>query len=278
MFWWLVRHRTFQYLLPAKYLFPCGGQPFCTIGIQCIQTSSGAIMELDLTVCWSEVVCVDTAWCCNPTRIGISGHKLGLDMDMMSEATLIARFVGPTWGPSGADRTQVGPMLAPWTLLSGNVWRFTDPWGNSTFQAFENFKRQIVTQNLLGFYVLLCQLYSQCGSCSNKIYQLHMCNAFMFNKHQTTTWMMNYCLQNPSKQQVYIFKTSHIFLQDVFTNSAWCLGLYSALYMLDSIYDFVRSRADSSLINNAVLVLHVDMIASDLCDFMGLSYLLSGDI
>ena len=27
----------------------------------------------------------------------------------------------PTWGPSGADRTQVGPMLAPWTLLSGFV-------------------------------------------------------------------------------------------------------------------------------------------------------------
>ena len=24
-----------------------------------------------------------------------------------------------SWGPSGADRTQVGPMLAPWTLLSG---------------------------------------------------------------------------------------------------------------------------------------------------------------
>ena len=23
------------------------------------------------------------------------------------------------WGPSGADRTQAGPMLAPWTLLSG---------------------------------------------------------------------------------------------------------------------------------------------------------------
>ena len=27
--------------------------------------------------------------------------------------------MGPTWGPSGADRIQVGPMLAPWTLLSG---------------------------------------------------------------------------------------------------------------------------------------------------------------
>ena len=27
--------------------------------------------------------------------------------------------MGPTWGPSGVDRTQVGPMLTPWTLLSG---------------------------------------------------------------------------------------------------------------------------------------------------------------
>ena len=34
---------------------------------------------------------------------------------------LIARFMGPICGPSGTDRTQVGPMLAPWTLLSGTV-------------------------------------------------------------------------------------------------------------------------------------------------------------
>ena len=39
--------------------------------------------------------------------------------------TLIARFMGPTWGPSGADRTQVGPMLAPWTSLSGNISAFS---------------------------------------------------------------------------------------------------------------------------------------------------------
>ena len=36
-------------------------------------------------------------------------------------SALIARFMGPPWGPPGVDRTQVGPMLAPWTLLSG--WR-----------------------------------------------------------------------------------------------------------------------------------------------------------
>ena len=31
---------------------------------------------------------------------------------------LIATFMGPTWDPSGADRAQVGPILASWTLLS----------------------------------------------------------------------------------------------------------------------------------------------------------------
>ena len=34
----------------------------------------------------------------------------------------IARFMGPTWGSSGADRTWVGPMLAQWILLSGYAW------------------------------------------------------------------------------------------------------------------------------------------------------------
>ena len=35
------------------------------------------------------------------------------------ETPLKKRYMGPTWGPPGADRTQVGPMLAPWILLSG---------------------------------------------------------------------------------------------------------------------------------------------------------------
>ena len=36
-----------------------------------------------------------------------------------SVTSLIAMFIGPKSGPSGADRTQVGPMLTQWTLLSG---------------------------------------------------------------------------------------------------------------------------------------------------------------
>ena len=33
--------------------------------------------------------------------------------------TLIARFMGQTWDPPGSCRPQMGPMLAPWALLSG---------------------------------------------------------------------------------------------------------------------------------------------------------------
>ena len=40
---------------------------------------------------------------------------------MLVELSLITKFMGPTGGPPGADRTQVGPMLAPWTFLSGVV-------------------------------------------------------------------------------------------------------------------------------------------------------------
>ena len=38
---------------------------------------------------------------------------------MFCKMSQIAKFIGPTWDPPGADRTQVGPKLAPWTLLSG---------------------------------------------------------------------------------------------------------------------------------------------------------------
>ena len=30
-------------------------------------------------------------------------------------------FMGPIWGPPGSCRPQTGPMLAPWTLISGSV-------------------------------------------------------------------------------------------------------------------------------------------------------------
>ena len=46
-----------------------------------------------------------------------SGRLFPLEL----HTSLIARLMGTTWGPPGANRTQVGPMLAPWTLLSGSL-------------------------------------------------------------------------------------------------------------------------------------------------------------
>ena len=52
--------------------------------------------------------------------MGTTRNRVRHGVAAMRATTPVARFMGPTWGPSGADRTQVGPMLAPWTLLSGN--------------------------------------------------------------------------------------------------------------------------------------------------------------
>ena len=42
--------------------------------------------------------------------------------------TPIARFMGPTWGPPGDDRTQAGPTLATWTLQSGYATENKSQW------------------------------------------------------------------------------------------------------------------------------------------------------
>ena len=41
-------------------------------------------------------------------------------MRFISWSLQIAKFMGPTWGPPGSCRPQMGPKLAPWTLLSGS--------------------------------------------------------------------------------------------------------------------------------------------------------------
>ena len=42
--------------------------------------------------------------------------------------TQIARFMGPTWGPPGPCRSQMGPTLAPRTLLSGEFFHGSCIW------------------------------------------------------------------------------------------------------------------------------------------------------
>ena len=52
----------------------------------------------------------------------------------------ITKFMGPTWGPPGSCRSQMGPMLAPWTLLSGRLIVFSSAAG--TFKT--RFCREIL--------------------------------------------------------------------------------------------------------------------------------------
>ena len=65
----------------------------------------------------------------------------------LSYGLLISSFKGRsisnnkgTWGPPGTDRTQVGPMLVPWTLLSGIVFSALCPsnavWHQISCSAF----------------------------------------------------------------------------------------------------------------------------------------------
>ena len=46
------------------------------------------------------------------------------EISVISTLTQIGKFMGPTWGPPGSCRPQMGPVLVPWTLLSGL--RFTE--------------------------------------------------------------------------------------------------------------------------------------------------------
>ena len=56
----------------------------------------------------------------------LTGELLGVLRVLQGKVTAIyreftaqiAKFIGSTWGPPGSWRPQVGPMLAPWTLLS----------------------------------------------------------------------------------------------------------------------------------------------------------------
>ena len=75
--------------------------------------------------------------------------------------TQITKFMGPTWGPPGSCRPQMGPMLAPWTLQSGyltdigiRVWLPQCQWRNSQSVAItkakQNPKNAKYTHNVLG--------------------------------------------------------------------------------------------------------------------------------
>ena len=63
---------------------------------------------------WTHLKIVNQRWSMDPWS---TNELQRLDY----RTARIAKFMGPTWGPPGSCRPQMGPMLAPWTLLSGRV-------------------------------------------------------------------------------------------------------------------------------------------------------------
>ena len=59
-------------------------------------------------------------------RISLLGRylKCAVKIQHIPKWTQIAKFMGPIWGSPESCRPQMGPMSAPWNLLSGNAQDF----------------------------------------------------------------------------------------------------------------------------------------------------------
>ena len=73
---------------------------------------------------WSAMRCFDVYFSVGLNRLmnnsRVFGDLIRHDTHVTSLSyTQIVKFMGPTWGPPGCCRSQMGPLLAPWILLSG---------------------------------------------------------------------------------------------------------------------------------------------------------------
>ena len=69
--------------------------------------------------------------------------------------------MGPTWDPPGSCRPQMGPMLAPWTLLSGTSFRLVCAQNNVTIQIWMvNKNIHPMHQSLSSVIILVSQIHT----------------------------------------------------------------------------------------------------------------------
>ena len=54
--------------------------------------------------------------------VGGVGWFRAVCMALVSNSSPDSKVPGPTWGPPGSCGPQMGPMMAPWTLLSGSMY------------------------------------------------------------------------------------------------------------------------------------------------------------
>ena len=90
--------------------------PFLTLSMS-LQTYGYKLLIINNYISWNGFYFThDPNGYCHKTSIKESPNPKAAEKNV---TTYTARCIGPTWGPFGSCRPQVGPMLAPWTLLSG---------------------------------------------------------------------------------------------------------------------------------------------------------------
>ena len=123
------------------------------------------------------------------------------------------RSMGPTWIPSGADRTQVVPFLAPWILLSGYACMLV--YGRQSFSTdfLSLFTFLHITQEYLmalSYYIDVVSILSNC------IYQ-----------HQSDKYL---CVRsyhpytNQHSTRVYNTTIAHVAASALFLLKLWFSG------------------------------------------------------
>ena len=135
-----------------------------------------------------------------------------LDSQCSSSLTsLIARFMGPTWGPYGADRTLVGPMLTPWTLLS-----WVDCTSSSDGMFFCNNKRWIML-----------------ARCTNN----HRVSQLCF--HNQSLQEQGYLIISPALYYLCFSESSHVgyhfYIMFIFDSQRYHLTYYAANHVFHAL-------------------------------------------
>ena len=71
------------------------------------------------------------------------GSQADIVQIVMLKTPLTARLIWPTWGPSGADRTQVGPCCLHEILLSGliSIHIYSPVWNIVHFKIYNDHKQ-----------------------------------------------------------------------------------------------------------------------------------------
>ena len=112
-------------------------------------------------------ICVSiNAWVNNHEAGDSRHHRTHFDVIVMylwlctscGNYTQIARFVEPTWAPSGSCRPQMGLMLAPWTLLSGQCFSNGVCIVNIIEKSDKYYKQPLCTYSTVPTALLSCYL------------------------------------------------------------------------------------------------------------------------